>query len=46
LLDLHIKYGKGGDSNMIRIYFLYSPELGKSIIGYLPGHLPTSKDGH
>lgn len=46
LLDLHIKYGKGGDSNMIRIYFHYSPELGKSIIGYLPGHLPTSKDGH
>ena len=46
LLDLHLKYGKGMDDNMIRIYFHYVPELKKSVIGYMPGHLPTRKDGH
>lgn len=46
LLDMHIKSGKGSDSNMIRIYFYYSPELKKSVIGYMPGHLPTRKDSH
>ena len=46
VLDLHLKYGKGMDDNMIRIYFHYVPELKKSVIGYMPGHLPTRKDGH
>ena len=46
LLDLHLKFGKGMDSNMIRIYFHYSSDLKKAIIGYMPGHLPTRKDGH
>ena len=46
ILDLHIKYGKGSDVNMIRIYFCYSPELEKSVIGYMPGHLPTRKSAH
>ena len=46
LMDLHIKSGKGNDVNMIRIYFYYSPELRKSIIGYMPGHLPTRKQAH
>ena len=45
-MDLHVKYGKGADSEMIRIYFYYSPELKKSVIGYMPAHLPTRKDGH
>lgn len=46
ILDLHLKAGKGGDANMIRIYFYYSPELKKSIIGYMPGHLETRKAAH
>lgn len=46
LLDMHLKYGKGSDKNMIRIYFYYSPEEKKSFIGYMPGHLPTRKDSH
>lgn len=46
ILDLHIKYGKGSDVNMIRIYFCYSPELKRSVIGYMPGHLPTRKSAH
>ena len=46
LMDLHIKSGKGSDVNMIRIYFYYSSELKKSIIGYMPGHLPTRKQAH
>ncbi len=45
-LDLHIKCGKGMDIDMIRVYFYYSPELQKSVIGYMPGHLPTRKDSH
>ena len=46
LLDLHIKTGKGADANMIRIYFYYSPEMKKSVIGYMPGHLPTRQQPH
>ena len=46
LLDLHLKYGKGMDDNMIRIYFHYSPAEKKSILGYMPGHLPIRKAGH
>ena len=46
LLDLHLKYGKGMDNNMIRIYFYYSTEEKKSFIGHMPGHLPTRKDAH
>ena len=41
ILDLHMKYGKGSDVDMIRIYFYYSREEKKSFIGYMPGHLPT-----
>ncbi len=40
LLDLHLKYGKGMDDNMIRIYFHYSAPEKKTFIGYMPGHLP------
>lgn len=39
LLDFHIKKGKGMDTDSIRIYFHYDPEIGKSIIGYMPDHL-------
>ncbi len=46
LLDIHLKYGKGNDNNMIRIYFYYSPVEKKSFIGYMPGHLPTRKSSH
>ncbi len=40
ILDLHLKYGKGSDSDMLRIYFYYSPVEKKSFIGFMPGHLP------
>lgn len=46
VLDLHVKIGKGADKNMIRVYFAYVPELKKSVIGYMPGHLPIRKDSH
>ena len=46
LLDLHLKAGKGKDTDMIRIYFAYSRELQRSIIGYMPEHLPTRKSNH
>ena len=46
LMDMHLKYGKGKDANMIRVYFYYDPESKKSIIGYMPGHLPTRADAH
>ncbi|MCR5214411.1 MAG: hypothetical protein K6E10_08325 [Eubacterium sp.] len=46
IMDLHIKVGKGLDFNMIRIYFYYDPDMKKSIIGYMPGHLPTRKSSH
>lgn len=45
MLDLHVKTGKDA-SNLIRVYFTYVPELKKSVIGYMPGHLPTRKDSH
>lgn len=46
VMDMHIKYGKGRDINMIRIYFYYDSILKKSIIGYLPDHLPTRSITH
>ena len=46
IMDLHLKYGKGSDANMVRVYFYYSPTLKKSVIGYMPGHLKTRKDSH
>lgn len=46
ILDKHVKYGKGQDSNMIRVYFYYDADIKKSIIGYMPDHLPTRKDAH
>ena len=46
IMDMHLKYGKGLDANMIRIYFYYDPEQKKSIIGYMPNHLPTRSDSH
>lgn len=46
IMDMHIKYGKGLDANMIRVYFYYDPDAGKTIIGYMPGHLPTRADTH
>jgi hypothetical protein len=46
LMDMHLKYGKGRDSNMIRIYFYYDKDAKKSIIGYMPGHLPTRSNTH
>lgn len=46
ILDMHLKVGKGRDFNMIRIYFYYDDEIKKSIIGFMPGHLPTVKDPH
>ena len=39
LMDMHVKYGKGMDSNMIRIYFHYSGVEKKTFIGAMPGHL-------
>ncbi len=46
LMDLHLKYGKGMDDNMIRIYFHYSSVEKKSFIGFMPGHLPIRKTSH
>ena len=46
LMDLHLKYGKGMDDNMIRIYFHYSPLEKKSFLGYMPGHLPIRNAAH
>ena len=46
IMDMHLKYGKGRDSNMIRIYFYYDKDAKKSIIGYMPGHLPTRSNIH
>ena len=45
LMDLHIKNGVTSNE-MIRIYFYYDSDLGKSIIGYMPDHLPTRDDPH
>lgn len=41
ILEWHIKYGSGRDADMIRIYFYYSSDIKKSIIGYMPEHLPV-----
>lgn len=41
-LDLHIKNGVSSQL-LIRIYFCWSDELGKVVIGSMPGHLGTSK---
>ena len=41
-LDLHIKNGVSSQL-LIRIYFCWSDETGKVIIGSMPGHLGTSK---
>lgn len=46
LLDMHMKQGKGRGDDMIRIYFYYDADIKKSIIGYMPDHLPTRADGH
>lgn len=46
LMDMHIKYGKGKDANMIRVYFYYDADKKKSVIGYLPNHLPTRALSH
>lgn len=46
IMDMHMKKGKGQDSNMIRIYFYYDSNIKKSIIGCMQDHLPTRKDAH
>lgn len=38
VMPLHMKYDVAPET-LIRIYFLYSRKLGKSIIGYLPDHI-------
>ena len=40
LLEYHLKKGKGMDTDSVRIYFYYDSDIGKSIIGYMPDHLP------
>ena len=44
LLEQHIKYGVSAQV-LLRIYFHWEDSLGKIIIGYMPGHLPTVKKG-
>ena len=39
LMDKHISIGKGMDAGSVRIYLYYDSETGKSIIGYVYGHL-------
>lgn len=46
VMDMHIAQGKGRGVEMVRIYFYYDPEIKRSIIGYMPGHLPTRNDPH
>ena len=46
VMDLHLAQGKGRGDDMIRIYFYYDPDIKKSIIGYMPAHLPTRSDPH
>ena len=46
IMDMHIKTGKGNDSQMIRIYFYYDPKNKKSVIGAFPKHLPTRAYSH
>ncbi len=44
LMEQHIKYGVSAQA-LVRIYFHWEESLGKVIIGYMPGHLPTVKKG-
>lgn len=44
-MNLHMKKGNSPET-LIRIYFYYDPDLKKSIIGYMPDHLPLRKSGH
>lgn len=46
VMDLHLAQGKGRGDDMIRIYFYYDSDIKKSIIGYMPAHLPTRSDPH
>ncbi len=41
-LEYHIRCDGRQDSGWFRIYAYYDKELEKSIIGYMPGHLPTA----
>ena len=40
ILDIHMKKGKG-QADINRIYFYYDENIKKTIIGYMPDHLPT-----
>jgi len=44
LLDMHIKRGRQAEE-LVRIYFCWDEEKRKIIIGSMPGHLATVKDG-
>ncbi|MGN0600741.1 MAG: hypothetical protein ACI4JK_12725 [Oscillospiraceae bacterium] len=44
LLDLHIKYGVI-PTKLIRVYFCWDDKKKKIIIGHMPGHLATLKQG-
>ncbi len=46
IMDMHVVQGKGRDADMIRVYFFYDKKIKKSIIGYMPDHLPTRSDPH
>ena len=43
VLDQHIKHGVHADE-LIRIYFCWDDDIGKLIIGSMPGHLATVKN--
>ena len=43
-LDLHIKRGTQSEE-LIRIYFCWDPDTKKIIIGSMPEHLATVKNG-
>lgn len=40
IMDIHMKKGKG-QADINRIYFYYDEDIQKTIIGYMPDHLPT-----
>lgn len=40
IMDIHMKKGKG-QADINRIYFYYDDDIQKTIIGYMPDHLPT-----
>jgi uncharacterized coiled-coil protein SlyX len=44
VLDLHLKSGTGTE-NLLRIYFLYDKEKQLIVVGSLPKHLKTLKNG-